>query len=197
MQKKTAAASKAGFNGVLARISALNQYDTLLVALEKAGEEVNELDNARRNLITKAVVIPRGAENDKEFVLTVESEGWEIRFVVNHDPRNLNNDTVGEGIDGFRRMDGSEPREMYQPERQDSRAGAWRDFNKKGVSIMEFHILAKPIGPICNLDCKYCFYLEKEQLYPQVDKWAMREDVLESFIRQYVETHDTAVVSFA
>lgn len=101
MQKKTAAASKAGFNGVLARISALNQYDTLLVALEKAGEEVNELDNARRNLITKAVVIPWGAENDKEFVLTVESEGWEIRFVVNHDPRNLNNDTVGEGIDGF------------------------------------------------------------------------------------------------
>lgn len=97
----------------------------------------------------------------------------------------------------FRRMDGSEPREMYQPERQDSRAGAWRDFKKKGVSIMEFHILAKPIGPICNLDCKYCFYLEKEQLYPQVDKWAMREDVLESFIRQYVETHDTAVVSFA
>ena len=29
-----------------------------------------------------------------------------------------------------------------------------------------FHVLAKPIGPICNLDCKYCFYLEKENLYP-------------------------------
>lgn len=28
-----------------------------------------------------------------------------------------------------------------------------------------FHIMAKAIGPICNLDCKYCFYLEKEQLY--------------------------------
>ena len=30
-----------------------------------------------------------------------------------------------------------------------------------------FHIIAKPIGPICNLDCKYCFYLEKEKLYPE------------------------------
>jgi len=29
-----------------------------------------------------------------------------------------------------------------------------------------FHLLTKPVGPICNLDCKYCFYLEKEKLYP-------------------------------
>ncbi len=31
-----------------------------------------------------------------------------------------------------------------------------------------FHVLAKPVGPICNLDCKYCFYLEKEKLYPEL-----------------------------
>jgi uncharacterized protein len=60
-----------------------------------------------------------------------------------------------------------------------------------------FHVLAKPIGPICNLDCKYCFYLEKESLYPQVAKWAMRDDVLESYIRQYIEAHDTPAVNFA
>ena len=60
-----------------------------------------------------------------------------------------------------------------------------------------FHVMAKPIGPICNLDCKYCFYLEKESLYPQVSKWAMREEVLESYIRQYIEAHDTPVVNFA
>lgn len=65
------------------------------------------------------------------------------------------------------------------------------------MSALDFHVLAKPIGPICNLDCTYCFYLEKESLYPQVAKWAMREEVLESFIRQYIEAHDTAVVSFA
>ena len=60
-----------------------------------------------------------------------------------------------------------------------------------------FHILAKPIGPICNLDCKYCFYLEKESLYPQVSKWAMPDDVLESYIRQYIEAHDSPEVQFA
>ncbi len=60
-----------------------------------------------------------------------------------------------------------------------------------------FHILAKPVGPICNLDCKYCFYLEKEALYPQVSKWEMRQEVLETYIRQYIEAHDTPVVSFA
>ena len=48
------------------------------------------------------------------------------------------------------------------------------------MSTTNFHILAKPIGPICNLDCKYCFYLEKESLYPEVAKWAMRDEVLEA-----------------
>jgi uncharacterized protein len=57
--------------------------------------------------------------------------------------------------------------------------------------------MAKPIGPICNLDCKYCFYLEKESLYPQVAKWAMRDDVLDSYVRQYIESHDTPVINFA
>jgi uncharacterized protein len=65
------------------------------------------------------------------------------------------------------------------------------------MSTSDFHVLAKPIGPICNLDCKYCFYLEKESLYPQVEKWAMRDDVLESYIRQYIEAHDAPVVNFA
>jgi len=65
------------------------------------------------------------------------------------------------------------------------------------MTIKNFHILAKPIGPICNLDCKYCFYLEKEALYPQVEKWPMRDDVLETFIRQYIEAHDTPQINFA
>ena len=69
------------------------------------------------------------------------------------------------------------------------------------MSASNFHVLAKPIGPICNLDCKYCFYLEKELLYPQpdphIDKWAMSDEVLESYIRQYIEAHDTPVVNFA
>jgi uncharacterized protein len=63
-----------------------------------------------------------------------------------------------------------------------------------------FHILAKPTGPICNLDCKYCFYLEKEKLYPErngIADWAMPDVVLDSFIRQYIQSQETPVVSFS
>ncbi len=60
-----------------------------------------------------------------------------------------------------------------------------------------FHVLAKPIGPICNLDCRYCFYLEKEHLYPQERKWAMPPEVLESFIRQYIEAQEAEEIYFA
>jgi uncharacterized protein len=60
-----------------------------------------------------------------------------------------------------------------------------------------FHVLTKPIGPICNLDCKYCFYLEKEKLYPGERKWAMSPEVLETYVRQYIEAQDAPEVYFA
>ncbi len=60
-----------------------------------------------------------------------------------------------------------------------------------------FHIIAKPIGPICNLDCQYCFYLEKQKLYPSAGNYAMPPEVLESFIRQKIQTHPGSLVSFA
>ena len=60
-----------------------------------------------------------------------------------------------------------------------------------------FHVLAKPTGPLCNLDCKYCFYLEKDTLYPSTAKWMMADDVLESFIRQYIEQQEANEVHFA
>ena len=34
------------------------------------------------------------------------------------------------------------------------------------MSLPAFHVMAKPTGAICNLDCAYCFFLSKEQLYP-------------------------------
>jgi uncharacterized protein len=49
-----------------------------------------------------------------------------------------------------------------------------------------FHIMTKPIGPICNLDCSYCFYLEKENLYPGSKHWAMQPDLLERYIREFI-----------
>jgi uncharacterized protein len=60
-----------------------------------------------------------------------------------------------------------------------------------------FHVMTKPIGPICNLDCKYCFYLEKEKMYPDTRKWAMPDDVLEEYIRQYINCQSVPEVTFA
>lgn len=61
------------------------------------------------------------------------------------------------------------------------------------------HVMAKPIGPICNLDCEYCYYLHKEELYPQGERWRMPEETLESFIRQYIDAQPPGVaeVTFA
>jgi uncharacterized protein len=57
--------------------------------------------------------------------------------------------------------------------------------------------MTKPVGPICNLDCKYCFYLEKEKLYPDREQFRMSDEVLESYIRQYIEQQDAPEVGFA
>lgn len=60
-----------------------------------------------------------------------------------------------------------------------------------------FHVMTKPTGPICNLDCTYCFYLEKEKLYPNDSGWAMTEETLEAYIRQYIEAQDVPEIQFA
>jgi len=60
-----------------------------------------------------------------------------------------------------------------------------------------FHTMAKPIGPICNLDCKYCYYLEKENLFPSTERFRMSEPVLEAFVKQYIEAQDVPEVTFA
>ncbi len=57
--------------------------------------------------------------------------------------------------------------------------------------------MAKPTGPICNLDCRYCFYLEKERLYPGTSSWAMPDAVLETFVRDYIAAQDAPLVTFA
>jgi len=63
--------------------------------------------------------------------------------------------------------------------------------------IRAFHVMTKPIGPLCNLDCKYCFYLEKEKLFPSNENFKMTDEVLETYVRQYIERQDVPEISFA
>ena len=59
-----------------------------------------------------------------------------------------------------------------------------------------FHVMAKPSGAICNLDCTYCFFLSKELLYPD-DRFRMADELLETYIRQMIESQKVDEVTIA
>ncbi|WHP81059.1 anaerobic sulfatase maturase [Edwardsiella anguillarum] len=60
------------------------------------------------------------------------------------------------------------------------------------------HVMAKPTGSVCNIDCSYCFYLEKEALYPERQQnWRMSDETLETYIRQHIEAQNSNDVLFA
>jgi uncharacterized protein len=59
-----------------------------------------------------------------------------------------------------------------------------------------FHLLSKPSGSTCNIDCKYCFFLSKEALYPN-DRHRMSEATLEAYLRQLLESHRLPEVTVA
>ncbi len=58
--------------------------------------------------------------------------------------------------------------------------------------IQPFNIMAKPVCGVCNLDCRYCYYTMKpRELYPDVERFMMPDEVLESYTRQYLEAMPT------
>jgi uncharacterized protein len=59
-----------------------------------------------------------------------------------------------------------------------------------------FHLLAKPSGSTCNIDCRYCFFLSKEALYPD-ERHRMSDATLEAYIRQLLESHRLPEVTVA
>src|SRR5580765_2304272 len=59
-----------------------------------------------------------------------------------------------------------------------------------------FHLLAKPTGSTCNIDCTYCFFLSKEALYPD-ERQRMSEATLDAYIRQLLEAHRAPTVTVA
>ncbi len=66
-----------------------------------------------------------------------------------------------------------------------------RDSSAAGI-----HVVAKPIGPLCNLNCEYCFYLEKQALFGAGEKYRMPDEVLSRFITNYIRSQPTPVVEF-
>jgi uncharacterized protein len=64
------------------------------------------------------------------------------------------------------------------------------------TQLSAFHLMTKPRGAICNLDCKYCYFLSKERLYPG-SAFRMSETLLEEYIRQYIDAQHVPEVTFA
>ncbi len=61
----------------------------------------------------------------------------------------------------------------------------------------EFQVFVKPAGAACNLGCRYCYYLEKEDLYPQGKPPRMPDDVLEEYIVQHIAAAPGPVITFS
>jgi uncharacterized protein len=70
----------------------------------------------------------------------------------------------------------------------------WKHMNNNRPQY--FHLLAKPTGATCNLDCKYCYFLSKEMLYPG-SRFRMADDLLEEYIKQMIESQRVPEVSIA
>ena len=61
----------------------------------------------------------------------------------------------------------------------------------------EFQVMVKPIGAVCNLDCRYCYYLEKKELYPKRELFRMADDLLEAYIVQHIGASPTQAILFS
>jgi uncharacterized protein len=63
-------------------------------------------------------------------------------------------------------------------------------------ALPAFHVMAKPTGAQCNLDCAYCFFLKKESLYPG-SSFRMSDEMTERYLRQTIEAHRVPEVTIA
>jgi uncharacterized protein len=63
--------------------------------------------------------------------------------------------------------------------------------------IREFQVFIKPVGPWCNLDCVYCYYLEKSELFGKGRHSCMDDELLEVYIKQHIEASTEQVITFS
>lgn len=61
----------------------------------------------------------------------------------------------------------------------------------------EFQVFVKPVGAVCNLDCHYCYYLKKGQLYPKGETFRMPDIILEEYIVQHIDAYPEEVIRFS
>ena len=58
------------------------------------------------------------------------------------------------------------------------------------------YVMTKPVGAVCNLACDYCYYLEKAKLYEEQPRHVMSDELLEKFIKEYIESQTMPQVLF-
>ena len=61
----------------------------------------------------------------------------------------------------------------------------------------DFQVFVKPGGAVCNLECRYCYYLGKERLYPESRSFRMPDDLLEAYIVQHIEAAPDEIIRFS
>ncbi len=61
----------------------------------------------------------------------------------------------------------------------------------------DFQVFVKPVGPVCNLACEYCYYLEKGHLYPEAESFRMPDIILEEYIAQHIEASTEPMIRFS
>jgi uncharacterized protein len=67
----------------------------------------------------------------------------------------------------------------------------------RGKPVRRLHVMVKPTGPRCNLNCTYCYYLSKQVLLSRDKHWRISDEVLEAFIRQYFQGQNCKEVVFS
>ena len=63
--------------------------------------------------------------------------------------------------------------------------------------LREFQVFVKPVGARCNLNCSYCYYLEKAELYKPAKLRVMPDEILEKYIKQQIEASTETDVFFS
>ena len=60
---------------------------------------------------------------------------------------------------------------------------------------MQFNVMIKPAGSLCNLDCHYCYYLDKAEIYGGKEP-RMTYEMLEKCVKEYISANDVQEVTF-